>query len=96
MLEDPAAASAARHQLTTLHDAVVLARMIEQRAGVEKSVGAQEIARDETLRALVAYAEAIEALKWPVPRRLHMEIQMLELMQAGRRGTLSAQDDGHR
>ena len=69
-----------RVALSDLLGALVLARQAEDalcRARPREAVSvALAEARSVTLHALIDYAEAIEALSWPVPRGLLMEIRM--------------------
>ncbi len=72
------ASGAAQFLLSQLLADVVAARRSEQaqrgRGGVTSE--ALHAARLHTLEALIDYADAIEAMPWPVPRGLHMEIQL--------------------
>lgn len=55
---------------------VVVTRDREVQALMTGSAHSVDAARADTLQALTAYATAIEALSWPVPRGIHLEIQM--------------------
>lgn len=69
-----------RLALADLLCALVLARQAEKALDLarprEAVSGALADARAVTLEALLDYAEAIEALSWPVPRGILMEIRM--------------------
>ena len=69
-----------RGLLAALFAAVVIARETERTqrhlASTVANSTALAQARDSTLRALLAYAGAIDALNWPVPRTILADIQM--------------------
>lgn len=71
---------AGRRGLTALFAVVVTARETERTqrhlASTVANSTALAHARASTLRALLAYADAIEALNWPVPRTILADIQM--------------------
>lgn len=76
-----------RTVLPRLLDEVVQARAHEQaqarapqRPG--SNTAALNEARQATLQALLRYAEAIEALSWPVPRCIQMDIRMHRIVCA--------------
>ena len=64
--------------LDTLYDAFVAARDVERARQARNGVSTVELAqlRSNTLEALVAYAEALDSLAWPVPREVLQQIQL--------------------
>ncbi|BBH16780.1 hypothetical protein Back2_10670 [Nocardioides baekrokdamisoli] len=75
-----------RGLLAALFAAVVTARETErtqrhQAATLANSTALSQ-ARESTLRALLAYAAAIEALNWPVPREILADIRMHQGIRA--------------
>ena len=70
--------SSGRQILPTLLAGVVRARSREHRELRQPGArpDAVRAARLDTLLALRAYAEAIEALSWPVPRTIRLDIQL--------------------
>lgn len=67
-----------RHILPALLARVVRARSLEQGELREQGARPEAIraARLDTLLALRDYADALEALSWPVPRTVLLEIQL--------------------
>ena len=67
-----------RHLLPALLARVVRARSLEQGELREQGARPEAIraARLDTLLALRDYAAALEALSWPVPRTVLLEIQL--------------------
>ena len=86
--------------LGTLLDAVVVARDHERALQGRAGVNTMELARlrATTLDALVAYAEALDSLAWPVPRELVQQIQLrrslLSMPMMGRTAQLGAAREG--
>ena len=80
-----------RNRLSGLHAAVVTARELEyaQRhtAATLANSTALSQARHSTLQALLAYAGAIDALNWPIPRAIQADIQMHQLICGNRTST---------
>jgi hypothetical protein len=76
-----------RHRLSRLLADLVSARLREQRLSQQRagSTDALDAARADTLQALNDYAGAIEALSWPVPRGIQLEIQLHESLRSHRR-----------
>ncbi|MEQ6902917.1 hypothetical protein [Nocardioides sp. YIM 152588] len=68
----------ARGRLAELWEAVEEARSSERVLFQKRPARADTVraAREVTLEALLAYAAAIEALSWPVPRGIHLEITL--------------------
>src|SRR5689334_17144901 len=64
--------------LDLLLDTVVVARDRERMLQGRNGASAVELAdlRTTTLGALIAYAEALESLAWPVPREVLQQIQL--------------------
>ena len=64
--------------LDVLFDSVVAARDQERARQGRNGVSSVELAqlRSSTLDALVAYAEALDSLAWPVPREVLQQIQL--------------------
>lgn len=75
-----------RRRLPGLLAGVVMARAVEDELGRARGGGAVSTAladaRLATLHALLRYAAAIEALSWPVPRGIVMEIRMHRIVCA--------------
>lgn len=73
------------HDLRALLDDVVEARARErgQLHGSGSSTDDVRAARQATLQALTAYADAIGSLSWPVPRRIQLDIQMHQSLCEG-------------
>ncbi|TIC79667.1 hypothetical protein E8D34_11810 [Nocardioides sp. GY 10113] len=70
---------AVRHsRLARLWDDVEAARSSERTQAGKTPLrsDAAHAARSDTLDALLAYAEAIESLAWPVPRGIQLEIRL--------------------
>jgi hypothetical protein len=68
--------------LTALHDAAYAAREAEKRQQCRRGITLLEVTRlrSETLQAMEAYADAVEALSWPVPRAVLQEIRLHRLL----------------
>lgn len=86
MRDDPSARDD-RNRLSRLLADLVSARLRERRLSQQRagSTDALDAARADTLRALTDYADAIQALSWPVPRGIQLEIQLHESLRSHRR-----------
>lgn len=64
--------------LDALLETVVAARDIERERQARNGVSTIELTqlRSTTLEALVAYADALDSLAWPVPREVTRQIQL--------------------
>lgn len=64
--------------LDTLYDTFVAARDAERSRQARTGASTVELAQlqSTTLEALVAYAEALDSLAWPVPREVLQQIQL--------------------
>lgn len=64
--------------LSLLYDAAFEARAAEKHHQCRRGITAPELVRlrQETLQAMEAYADAVEALSWPVPRIVLQEIRL--------------------
>ena len=64
--------------LSLLYDAAFEARAAEKLQQARRGITAPELVRvrQETLQAMEAYAEAVRALSWPVPRIVLQEIRL--------------------
>jgi hypothetical protein len=64
--------------LSLLYDAAFEARAMEKHQQCRRGITAPELVRlrQETLRAMEAYADAVESLSWPVPRVVLQEIRL--------------------
>lgn len=67
-----------RRPLARLLDDLEAARHHEHSQLHQRGVttAALQSARMDTLRALLDYADAIETLSWPVPRKIQLDIKM--------------------
>jgi hypothetical protein len=67
-----------RLMLQSMRDDIVVARDDEHSGQRRNGVSSMELARlrTTTLDALVAYADALDSLAWPVPRGLLQQIQL--------------------
>ena len=80
----PHRSAARRVHLERLLADVVVARHREAHALTTGSPCTIDAARADTLLALTEYAAAIEALSWPVPRGIHLDIQMHRSLSSAR------------
>jgi hypothetical protein len=64
--------------LSVLYDAAFECRAMEKLQQCRRGITAPELVRlrQDTLRAMEAYAEAVTALSWPVPRIVLQEIRL--------------------
>jgi len=69
--------------LPPLLSKVIQARNVERAAARPRRSRAEEAAlkaaQEATLDALTTYADALEGLGWPVPRRMQIEIRMHQI-----------------
>ncbi|PZF83946.1 hypothetical protein [Jiangella anatolica] len=66
------------YPLDTLFADILAARAERRRQAAEKvrDPGAQDAALRESLRALEAYADALDRRCWPVPRQIQQDIRL--------------------
>lgn len=66
------------HPLGTLFADILAARAERRRQAAQKvfDPSAQGAALRESLRALEAYADALERRRWPVPRQIQQDIRL--------------------
>lgn len=66
------------YPLGVLFADVLRARAEQRKQAAQKSfdAGALTAARRESLRALEAYADALERRRWPVPRQIQQDIRL--------------------